>query len=104
MLLDQGFAAGVGNWIADEVLYQAELSPHRIAKELNQQESEAMWSALKLVISKAVSVDAQKTRFPRAWLFHHRWGKKADTDTAGDPIVFETIAGRTTAWVPTKQT
>ena len=32
LLLDQTFAAGVGNWIADEVLYQARLSPRRIAR------------------------------------------------------------------------
>ena len=29
VLLDQAFAAGVGNWIADEVLYQARLDPRR---------------------------------------------------------------------------
>ena len=28
-LLDQSFAAGVGNWIADEILYQAAVAPHR---------------------------------------------------------------------------
>src|SRR5262245_6185743 len=31
VLLDQAFAAGVGNWIADEVLYQARLDPRRRA-------------------------------------------------------------------------
>ena len=29
LLLDQSFAAGVGNWIADEVLYQARIAPGR---------------------------------------------------------------------------
>ena len=31
LLLDQSFAAGVGNWIADEVLYQAGIDPRRRA-------------------------------------------------------------------------
>jgi len=31
VLLDQGFSAGVGNWIADEVLYQARIDPRRRA-------------------------------------------------------------------------
>ena len=31
LLLDQTFAAGVGNWIADEVLYQARIAPGRRA-------------------------------------------------------------------------
>src|SRR5207247_5081442 len=34
LLLDQSFAAGVGNWIADEVLYQARLDPCRRANSL----------------------------------------------------------------------
>ncbi|NNF44319.1 MAG: hypothetical protein HKN62_15000, partial [Phycisphaerales bacterium] len=29
LLMDQSFAAGVGNWIADEVLYQAKIDPRR---------------------------------------------------------------------------
>ena len=29
LFLDQGFAAGVGNWIADEILYQACIDPRR---------------------------------------------------------------------------
>ena len=32
LLLDQKFAAGVGNWIADEVLYQARIDPTAPAK------------------------------------------------------------------------
>ena len=38
LLLDQAFAAGVGNWIADEVLYQARLDPSRRADELTRAE------------------------------------------------------------------
>ncbi|MEM7393581.1 MAG: DNA-formamidopyrimidine glycosylase family protein, partial [Verrucomicrobiota bacterium] len=31
LLLDQGFAAGVGNWLADDILYQAGIDPRRKA-------------------------------------------------------------------------
>src|SRR5690606_20464628 len=34
VLLDQKVFAGVGNWIADEVLYRAELAPKRLANSL----------------------------------------------------------------------
>ena len=34
VLLDQGVFSGVGNWIADEVLFQSKISPHRIAAAL----------------------------------------------------------------------
>ena len=35
VLLDQSFAAGIGNWIADEVLYQAGIAPKRRASTLS---------------------------------------------------------------------
>jgi formamidopyrimidine-DNA glycosylase len=104
LLLDQSFAAGVGNWIADEVLYQARLDPRRRASDLTPAESVRMRSALLRVVGKAVEVDADKRRFPRTWLFHRRWGKGEDARTAkGEPIEFLTLAGRTTAWVPGRQ-
>jgi len=104
ILLDQGFAAGVGNWIADEVLYQAKLSPHRTGSDLTDAEAKRMRTKLGLVIRKAVEVDANKKRFPHTWLFHHRWGRPEDAKTAkGELIEHETIAGRTTAWAPSVQ-
>ncbi len=104
VLLDQSFAAGVGNWIADEVLYQAKIDPQCPAHELNALQVRAMRAALKHIISRAVAVNAEKHRFPKSWLFHHRWGKNASATTArGEPIEFLTVAGRTTAWVPTVQ-
>ena len=104
LLLNQAFAAGVGNWIADEVLYQARLSPTRRANELNADEVGKLHSALKKVIQKAVSVDADKKRFPKGWLFHHRWGQVEGAKTEeGESIEYIKVAGRTTAWVPSAQ-
>ena len=104
LLLDQGFAAGVGNWIADEVLYQAGIDPRRGADSLSKAELRRLRNKLGAVVKKAVEVDAVKERFPRSWLFHHRWGKSASARTArGQAIEFIEIGGRTTAWVPTLQ-
>ncbi|MEZ5066104.1 MAG: DNA-formamidopyrimidine glycosylase family protein [bacterium] len=104
VLLDQGFAAGVGNWIADEVLYQAKLDPRRSVADLSAVEIRRLRTVLLRVVEKAVSVDADKKRFPRTWLFHSRWGREALARTAkGEDIEFLTIAGRTTAWVPSVQ-
>ena len=104
LLLDQGFAAGVGNWIADEVLYQARLDPRRRGNELSVAEVRRLRSKLRHVIRFAVEVDADKARFPRSWLFHHRWGKDEDARTArGERVEFLKLAGRTTAWVPEVQ-
>ena len=38
VLLDQSLFAGVGNWIADEVLFQSGISPHRRARDLGRDE------------------------------------------------------------------
>jgi formamidopyrimidine-DNA glycosylase len=104
LLLDQSFAAGVGNWIADEVLYQAGIDPRRRSDTLSERELRRLRARLRAVVGKAVAVDAQKHRFPRTWLFHHRWGKSAEARTArGEKIEFLEIGGRTTAWVPRAQ-
>jgi formamidopyrimidine-DNA glycosylase len=103
ILLDQSVFAGVGNWIADEVLYQAKLSPHRRGKSLSPAEIKRLRTCLMRILKKAVSVEADSSRFPKSWLFHHRWGKKAETDARGDAIRFDQVAGRTTAWVPARQ-
>ena len=103
VLLDQRFAAGVGNWIADEVLFQAGVAPRRRAESLTDEELARLRSRLGAVVRKACSVDADKDRFPRTWLFHRRWGKQAGRTIGGDEVVFDEVAGRTTAWVPARQ-
>lgn len=104
LLLDQSFAAGVGNWIADEVLYQAKIDPRRRADTLTKEEARRVRTKLRAIVRRAVEVDADKRRFPRSWLFHDRWGKGEEARTAkGDRIEFLTVAGRTTAWVPAIQ-
>ncbi len=104
LLLDQGFAAGVGNWIADEVLYQARLHPRRKASSLSEAEARRLRSKLRSVIRKAVEVDADSSRFPRTWLYHHRWGRNEEASTfRGERIEYIEVAGRTTAWVPGAQ-
>ncbi len=104
VLLDQGLFAGVGNWIADEVLYQAKLSPHRLAAKLSAREVARLRTTLLAVIRKSVAVDANYDRYPKTWLFHHRWGKGKDSTTSRkQKIIHDTIGGRTTAWVPSVQ-
>ncbi|MCY4659366.1 MAG: hypothetical protein OXF93_06080 [Acidobacteria bacterium] len=104
LLLDQSFAAGVGNWIADEVLYQAGIDPRRQASSLTDREARRLRARLASVVRRAVAANADSSRYPRWWLFHRRWGKRADASTTrGERIVHLTIGGRTAAWVPSAQ-
>ncbi|KAJ1703610.1 hypothetical protein LUZ63_003389 [Rhynchospora breviuscula] len=102
LLLDQSFISGIGNWIADEVLYQARIHPLQIAANLSTESCESLHQSINEVIKHAVEVDADISRFPSDWLFHVRWGKKPG-DVNGKKIEFITAGGRTTAYVPELQ-
>ena len=107
VLLDQSFAAGIGNWIADEVLYQARIAPKRRARTLSLAEARRRRSRIRAVIGRAVGAGSDSDRFPRWWLFHRRWGHRRGgppaTTVRGEHIRHETVGGRTTAWVPSAQ-
>ena len=104
LLLDQSFSAGVGNWIADEALYQARIDPRRHATSLTDEEARRVRAKLAAIVKRAVAANADDARYPRTWLFHRRWGKRADARTTrGERIEHLTIGGRTTAWVPAAQ-
>jgi formamidopyrimidine-DNA glycosylase len=104
VLLDQSFAAGVGNWIADEVLYQARIDPRRPARSLSEHEIRRLRARIRSVIGTAVRLGTNGDRYPRTWLFHHRWDRHAGALTAREEAIrYETIGGRTTAWVPAVQ-
>src|SRR5215510_14212836 len=51
VLLDQSVAAGVGNWIADEVLYQAGVDPRRPASTLSDAELRRIRDRIRSVVA-----------------------------------------------------
>ena len=105
LLLDQSFAAGVGNWIADEALFQAGIDPRRRASSLTDAEARRLRGRLGAIVRRAVAANADDSLYPRTWLFHRRWGRRVDATTLrGEPIEHLAIGGRTTAWVPRETT
>ncbi|KAI3684312.1 hypothetical protein L6452_33534 [Arctium lappa] len=102
LILDQSFISGVGNWIADEVLYQARIHPLQSAASISKESCAALHKSLKEVIRHSVEVDADCSRFPVDWLFHLRWGKKLGKIN-GKKIEFINAGGRTSAFVPELQ-
>lgn len=103
-LLNQRLVAGLGNWLVDDALHRAAIAPRRPAGSLRPAEVQALYAAILQIVERAVAVDAQSSRFPPEWLFHRRWKPQADAVTEdGAPIQFDTVAGRTTAWVPSRQ-
>lgn len=108
-LLDQGrVLSGLGNWVSDEVLFQAKVDPARRCKALTEGEVRRVWESVKYVCATACAANARSEGFPPGWLFHYRWAKsKKDMVGTKGPegrrIVFETVGGRTTAIVPSVQ-
>ena len=101
LLLDQRKFAGVGNWVADEVLHDARISPHRSGASLSAREIHRLRYALESVLDRAVAAGADERKFPKSWLFHLRWKAAPDVRTrAGDKVAFDVVGGRTTVWVP----
>ncbi len=101
VLLDQGLFAGIGNWLADEILFHAKQNPHTLASKLTTKQISALHKSILSVVKRAVEVDADYERFPKTWLFNERWGKSKTAKTSkGQKIIHEEIGGRTTAWVP----
>lgn len=106
LLLDQSFAAGIGNWTADEILYQAKIHPMKKTDKLNPHELEQLHHHILHLLKQACALNADSDRFPKEWLFHYRWEKGSKvkpTMPNGDRIIYETVGGRTTAIVPAVQ-
>ena len=107
LLLDQAFLSGVGNWVGDEVLYQASIHPEQPANSLTRAEVGRLYTALHDVTGHAVRVLADWERYGDDWLFLFRWSK-GQKDSAkrlpnGSRITFITVGGRTSAVVADRQ-
>ncbi|KAJ5777966.1 hypothetical protein N7520_001212 [Penicillium odoratum] len=107
LLLDQANISGIGNWMADEILYHAKIHPEQMSNTLSDDQIKELHTALHYVFTTSMDVLADSEKFPEHWLFKHRWGKgKKNQPSAlpnGDKIIFVTVGGRTSAVVPAVQ-
>lgn len=103
ILLDQNrVCSGVGNWVADEVLYQIGMHPDQ--QFLTLEQARELFSTLQSILAIAVDCLVRGAMYPETWLFHFRWTKKkAGKDHAGRTLTFLTSGGRTSAIVASKQ-
>ena len=103
LLLDQRRAvSGVGNWVADEVLWQIEMHPDQTF--LTTHQADRLLDCLHVILQTAVDCLLTKQEFPAQWLFHYRWNKKKKTkDSKERTVTFVSSGGRTSAIVPSIQ-
>jgi len=88
LLLDQSITAGLGNWIVDEVLFQAKIHPERPGTSLTEKEGQALHSAVQLVLSTAINQEANYRHFPASFLIHAREWDTSATPSSADAHTF----------------
>jgi formamidopyrimidine-DNA glycosylase len=99
LLLMQDFFPGVGNWMADEILWRARIHPRRHGGTLTPRESQTLWRETREVCRIALdTVGKDFSEPPDDWFFHVRWTAKGHCPRCGLTIQTGTIAGRTTRW------
>jgi formamidopyrimidine-DNA glycosylase len=94
-LLDQGAIAGVGNLLADEVLWRAKVSPQAVAGELSRPRLNRLYDALQGGIADAIRLGGVHTGDVIA---ARRPGGECPRCATG--MTRATIGGRTTWWCP----
>lgn len=101
VLLQQERFPGVGNWMADEILWRCKFHPARKAGRLDEEEAETFWRETKQLCRDALRIIGTKYgRPPVSWLFRHRWKRGGKCPRDRSILMREMIGGRTTAWCP----
>ena len=101
VLLMQEAFPGVGNWMADEILWRARIHPATRAGQLRPKQVSALYKYLREVCRDALEViGADWGTPPNSWLFNHRWKDGGTCPRTGCALTREKIGGRTTCWSP----
>ncbi|KAF4972016.1 hypothetical protein FZEAL_9693 [Fusarium zealandicum] len=107
LLLDQAMISGIGNWVADETLYQAKLHPEQYCDDFDDAQVSTLYEMIRYVCQTAVDKLGDSDQFPEHWLFNYRWGKGAKGSATklpnGEKLAFITVGGRTSCYAPEVQ-
>ena len=104
LLLDQRYFPGMGNWMADEVLWRAGIHPAQLAGQIPPKGQKSLYGQAVFVAQGVMdTVGKRGGDPPDDWLFHARWKDGQTCPKSGITLVREKIGGRTTCWSPTLQ-
>ena len=104
LLLQNGFP-GIGNWMADEILWQAKIHPRTAAGKLDSAKLKSAFQKTRSVAHRALEIISHDfSDPPKSWLFQFRWKKRGHCPRCDATLDHATIGGRTTCWCPACQT
>lgn len=102
-LLNQKLFAGIGNWIADEMLFDAGIHPLRISKEVKPNELQKLYRAGQKIIETAIAEDTHYGDFPVDFFVNYRKIDALHPAHPNSPVERLVVGGRGTFIVPEKQ-
>jgi formamidopyrimidine-DNA glycosylase len=97
-LMDQDAVAGIGNLIADEILWDARVHPRRPAGELTGEELDALRRSVRALVRR----NLREGEGPYGPFNEHR-ERGGHCPRCGTALERATIGGRTTYWCPKEQ-
>lgn len=108
LLLDQSFAAGLGNIYTDECLHRCGIHPRRRVETLSETQRRSLFEAIGEVLSEGIThggTTFRDYRTARGALgdFQSRlavYGRGGELCTCGTPVVKTVVAGRGTYYCP----
>ena len=108
VLLMQERFPGIGNWMADEILWRAAIHPARhcgslTPAEIKKLHRETVWVAAQALRLIGEAETPEWPDPPASWLFTHRWEDGGKCPKTKKPLQRATIGGRTTCWSPARQ-
>jgi formamidopyrimidine-DNA glycosylase len=100
LLRQEGFP-GIGNWMADEILWRAKLHPAVPTGKLKETQQRLLWRTIQLVCKGALRIVSKDySDPPPSWLFRHRWKKGGRCPKDQQPLQRTVVGGRTTVSCP----
>jgi formamidopyrimidine-DNA glycosylase len=100
LLLQNGFS-GIGNWMADEILWRAKVLPSKRTERLTTRERAAIFRAAKFVAKRSIeTLGKDFSDPPQNWLIHQKWKRGGICPRHRTALRHAIIGGRTTAWCP----
>jgi formamidopyrimidine-DNA glycosylase len=94
-LLDQGAIAGVGNLLADQVLWQARIAPSRLVCDLSTEDLDRLRREIRSAVRSAIRKGGAHTGN-----FVQARGPEGSCPRCGHSLQRGRIGGRTTYWCP----
>lgn len=102
-LLDQKHFAGIGNWIADEMLFIAHIHPQKMAAKCTPNELKALYQHGQDIVQQAIEADTHYGDFPEGFFANYRRKEAVHPHFPNSPVIKLTVGGRGTFIVPEAQ-